>query len=428
MQLSLLIASLVCLSTTVNTFQVTNYGRALFFASSPAPSSSSSSSSSVLRMSDDGEQPKGVNFNYNPANFKDSNSGNYRRLSDQLAAAKYEEEKLQKEAEEIERKEKMLEMLRQKESDIFFNTPPDKVVASSDKFFVQPEILQVIADLDKELIGLKPVKEQMRQLASLYMVNRIRDSLGLPVEKPMLNHIFTGNPGTGKTTVAMKLGELYKAMGYVATGHTIVASRAELVGQYIGHTGPKTKELMLRSFGGILFIDEAYGLYKGDPTARDYGNEVLEQLIKFMDSTDEAGEFVVVMAGYKDLMQEMLQNNLKLMVRMGNWIDFPDYNNPELLEISSLLARNYGYDYPPAAQNKFVEFMNLRKEFPWFSNARTVRNAMERARRVAANRIMVEGLSTGSDYHVKNIFSYDPKDFQYMIDEIIHLPRNESLP
>lgn len=226
----------------------------------------------------------------------------------------------------------------------------------------------------------------------------------------------------------MKLGELYKEMGYVNIGHTVVASRAELVGQYIGHTGPKTKELMMRSFGGILFIDEAYGLYKGDPTARDYGNEVLEQVIKFMDSTDDNGEFVVVMAGYKDLMQEMLQNNLKLMVRMGNWVDFPDYNNAELLEISTLLANNYGYGYPEPAKNKFVEYMNVRKEFPWFSNARTVRNAMERARRVSANRIMLEGLSNGKDYAVDSIFSYDERDFQYMIDEIIHLPRNESLP
>lgn len=226
----------------------------------------------------------------------------------------------------------------------------------------------------------------------------------------------------------MKLGELYKEMGYVNIGHTVVASRAELVGQYIGHTGPKTKELMMRSFGGILFIDEAYGLYKGDPTARDYGNEVLEQVIKFMDSTDDNGEFVVVMAGYKDLMQEMLQNNLKLMVRMGNWVDFPDYNNAELLEISTLLANNYGYGYPESAKNKFVEYMNVRKEFPWFSNARTVRNAMERARRVSANRIMLEGLSNGKDYPVDSIFSYDERDFQYMIDEIIHLPRNESLP
>jgi len=240
-----------------------------------------------------------------------------------------------------------------------------------------------------------------------------------------LHHVFTGNPGTGKTTVAMKMGELYKAMGFINTGHTVQATRADLVGQYIGHTGPKTKEMITRSFGGILFIDEAYGLYKED--SRDYGSEVIELLVKFMDNTENS-DFVLCLAGYRDLMTRMLTNNLNLMSRMGNWIDFPDYNDQELLEISALLAKNYGYIYTEAAQKKFVEYMNLRKEFPYFSNARTVRNAMERARRVAATRILKDALSKGTTYTLAEIQTFVDQDFQLMIDEIKPLPRGTMLP
>ena len=242
---------------------------------------------------------------------------------------------------------------------------------------------------------------------------------------PPLHHVFTGNPGTGKTTVAMKMGELYKAMGFIGSGHTIQATRADLVGQYIGHTGPKTKEMITRSFGGILFIDEAYGLYKED--SRDYGSEVIEMLVKFMDNTQNS-DFVVCLAGYRNLMTKMLNANLNLMSRMGNWIDFPDYDDGELLEISSLLARNYGYSYPEGAQKKFVEFMNTRKEFPYFSNARTVRNAMERARRVAATRILSDALEKGTKYTMDEIQTLNESDFQLMVDEIKGLPRTTMLP
>ena len=151
----------------------------------------------------------------------------------------------------------------------------------------------------------------------------------------------------GKTTVAMKMGQLYKEMGFVNTGHTVQATRADLVGQYIGHTGPKTKEMITRSFGGILFIDEAYGLYKED--SRDYGSEVIEMLVKFIDQTENK-DFVLVLAGYRNLMTRMLNANLNLMSRMGNWIDFPDYDGEELNQISGLLARDYGYNYPPEAR------------------------------------------------------------------------------
>jgi SpoVK/Ycf46/Vps4 family AAA+-type ATPase len=223
----------------------------------------------------------------------------------------------------------------------------------------------------------------------------------------------------------MKMGELYKKMGFINTGHTVQATRADLVGQYIGHTGPKTKEMITRSFGGILFIDEAYGLYKED--SRDYGSEVIEMLVKFMDRMSNR-EFVVVLAGYRNLMTRMMNSNLNLMSRMGNWIDFPDYDDGELTQISQLLAHQYGYAYPPEAQAKFVEFMNLRKEFPFFSNARTVRNCMERARRISATRILKDALTNGTIFTMDDIQTFSPVDFQTIIDEIKPLERTAQLP
>jgi len=342
-----------------------------------------------------------------------------------MAAVKAEEEKLLKEREELIRKEKMAEMLLKQENATFWETPGNKIIATANEFYVPPEVLQVIDDLDNQLIGLKPVKEKMRRYAAQMLSHNIRKAAGLKTVIPPLHHVFTGNPGTGKTTVAMKMGELYKAMGFINTGHTVQATRADLVGQYIGHTGPKTKEMITKSFGGILFIDEAYGLYKED--SRDYGSEVIELLVKFMDNVDTS-DFVLVLAGYRDLMTRMLTNNLNLMSRMGNWIDFPDYDDQELLDISALLARNYGYNYKMGAQQKFVEFMNLRKEFPYFSNARTVRNAMERARRVSATRILSDAMKHGTTYTLDEIQTFEAEDFQLMIDEIKNLPRGTMLP
>jgi len=404
------IVSIVMVAITVDSFRVATITRP--------------STCSQITMQ---ETKKGVpsNFNYDPSNYKDSNSGNYRRLSDQLAARKAEDDKLLREREELLRKEQMAAMFLKQENSTFWNTPGDKVVANSDQFFIDPEVLQVIADLDNQLIGLKPVKEKMRRYAAQMLSHKIRKAVGIKSEIAPLHHVFTGNPGTGKTTVAMKMGELYQKMGFVNSGHTVQATRADLVGQYIGHTGPKTKEMITRSFGGILFIDEAYGLYKED--SRDYGSEVIEMLVKFMDNTENR-DFVVVLAGYRNLMTRMLNANLNLMSRMGNWIDFPDYNDGELLEISGLLAKSYGYQYTPLAQEKFVEFMNLRKEFPYFSNARTVRNAMERARRVAATRILTDALDNGTKYTMDEIQSFSEVDFQLMINEISALDRKTMLP
>ena len=368
---------------------------------------------------------RGAGFDYDPSNYKDSNDGNYRRLSDQMAAVKAEEEQLLKEREEILRKEAMEAMFLRKENETFWQTDDATVVATSDKYFVDPAVLQVIDDLDNQLIGLQPVKDKLRRYAAQNLQHQIRKDFGVRTEVPPLHHVFTGNPGTGKTTVAMAMGRLYREIGFINSGHTVQATRADLVGQYIGHTGPKTKEMITRSFGGILFIDEAYGLYKED--SRDYGSEVIEMLVKFIDTTENS-DFVVVLAGYRDLMTKMLNANLNLMSRMGNWIDFPDYTDDELLQISNLLAKSYGYNYGEASEKVFNEYMRTRKEFPYFSNARTVRNCMERARRIAATRILGSALDSGAKYTMDEIQTFNPDDFQVMLDEIKDLPRDSLIP
>jgi probable Rubsico expression protein CbbX len=377
---------------------------------------------SSLYMAEKGFKGK----NYDPSNYKDSaNEGNYRRLTDQMAAVKAEEEQMARERDELIRKEKMELMFLKKENETFWNTADDTIVATSEKHFISPEVLQVIADLDNQLIGLQSVKDKMRRYAAQMLQHQIRKDFGVKTEIPPLHHVFTGNPGTGKTTVAMTMGRLYHEMGFINSGHTVQATRADLVGQYIGHTGPKTKEMITRSFGGILFIDEAYGLYKED--SRDYGSEVIEMLVKFMDTTENS-DFVVVLAGYRNLMTKMLNANLNLMSRMGNWIDFPDYDDEELLQISELLAGTYGYNYDTEAKDTFKNFMSIRKEFPYFSNARTVRNCMERARRIAATRILGSALGDGTKYTMDEIQTFQAADFQTMVDEIKDLDRGTMLP
>jgi len=372
------------------------------------------------------DDSKGTKFKYDPSNYRDSaNDGNYRRLSDAMAAAKAEDEKLAAERDVILQAEAKEKAFLAQENATFWNTPGDKVVGDSSELFIPPNVLRVIDDLDKELIGLKPVKEKMRRYAAQMLNHQIRERAQIKSAIPPLHHVFTGNPGTGKTTVAMKMGELYNEMGFIGSGHTVQATRADLVGQYIGHTGPKTKEMITRSFGGILFIDEAYGLYKED--SRDYGSEVLEMLVKFMDNVPTT-DFVVVLAGYRNLMTKMLNANLNLMSRMGNWIDFPDYDDAELLQISELLADNYQYAYPQEAKDEFVKFMNLRKEFPYFSNARTVRNAMERARRISATRVLKDALDNGAKYTMEEIQTFQTADFTLMVDELIPLDRGTMLP
>ena len=250
--------------------------------------------------------------------------------------------------------------------------------------FKASNVQEVLDKLDRELIGLKPVKTRIREVAALLLVDRLRKQFELTSVTPTLHMSFTGNPGTGKTTVAMRMGEILKRLGYVREGHLVTVTRDDLVGQYIGHTAPKTKEVIKKAMGGVLFIDEAYYLYKPE-NERDYGAESIEILLQVMENNRD--DLVVILAGYKDRMDRFFQSNPGMRSRIAHHIDFPDYTSDELLAIAQLMLAQQNYRFSEAADKAFAEYLRLRMKLPHFANARSVRNALDRARLRQANRL-----------------------------------------
>jgi probable Rubsico expression protein CbbX len=250
--------------------------------------------------------------------------------------------------------------------------------------FKSSNIQEVLDKLDRELIGLVPVKTRIREIAALLLVDRLRKQFSLTSETPTLHMCFTGNPGTGKTTVAMRMGEILKRLGYVREGHLVTVTRDDLVGQYIGHTAPKTKEVIKKAMGGVLFIDEAYYLYKPE-NERDYGQESIEILLQVMENNRD--DLVVILAGYKDKMDRFFQSNPGMRSRIAHHIDFPDYRPEELLAIAKLMLAAQNYHFSAEAEKAFTEYLTLRMKLEHFSNARSVRNALDRARLRQANRL-----------------------------------------
>jgi probable Rubsico expression protein CbbX len=246
----------------------------------------------------------------------------------------------------------------------------------------------VLDKLDRELVGLAPVKTRIREIAHLLLIDKLRASVGLATEPPPLHMSFTGHPGTGKTTVAMRMAEVLHRLGYIRKGHLIVATRDDLVGQYIGHTAPKTKEILKKAMGGVLFIDEAYYLYKPE-NERDYGGEAIEILLQVMENQRE--DLVVIFAGYKDRMDTFFASNPGLSSRVANHIDFPDYSIAELDSIAKLMLDQLNYEFTPAARAAFEDYLKLRMAQPHFANARSVRNAIDRARLRQATRLFERG-------------------------------------
>ncbi|GAC1306050.1 MAG: CbbX protein [Vulcanimicrobiaceae bacterium] len=257
-----------------------------------------------------------------------------------------------------------------------------------DEAYNSSNVGEVLEKLDRELIGLTPVKTRIREIAHLLLIDKLRKSVGLAAEPPPLHMSFTGRPGTGKTTVAMRMAEILKRLGYVRKGQLVVATRDDLVGQYIGHTAPKTKEVLKRAMGGVLFIDEAYYLYKPE-NERDYGGEAIEILLQVMEN--QRDDLVVVFAGYKDRMDTFFSSNPGLGSRVANHIDFPDYAEDELLAIAHLMLGSLNYELTPSAQAAFVEYIALRMRQPQFANARSIRNAIDRARLRQATRLFERG-------------------------------------
>jgi probable Rubsico expression protein CbbX len=242
----------------------------------------------------------------------------------------------------------------------------------------------VLDSLDRELIGLAPVKSRIRDIAALLLIDKLRRAVGLSSGPPALHMSFTGNPGTGKTTVAMRMAEILHRLGYVRKGHLVAVTRDDLVGQYIGHTAPKTREVLKRAMGGVLFIDEAYYLYRPE-NERDYGQEAIEILLQVMES--ERDDLVVILAGYKDRMETFFRSNPGMSSRIAHHIDFPDYTPQELLAIARLMLQQMQYRLSAQADQALREYIERRRQQPHFANARSVRNALDRARLRQASRL-----------------------------------------
>lgn len=250
--------------------------------------------------------------------------------------------------------------------------------------YTKTEIAKILNLLDEELVGLAPVKARIREIAALLLIDKLRRSLGIAAGNPGLHMSFTGSPGTGKTTVGLKMSDILYQLGYVKKGHLLTVTRDDLVGQYIGHTAPKTKEVLKKAMGGVLFIDEAYYLYKPD-NERDYGSEAIEILLQVMEN--QRDELVVILAGYKEPMDQFYQSNPGLSSRIANHIDFPDFTTEELLKISKMILEEQQYQLTPDAEIALTNYITKRKEQPLFANARSIKNALDRARMRQANRI-----------------------------------------
>ncbi|MCC6982511.1 MAG: CbbX protein [Bauldia sp.] len=271
------------------------------------------------------------------------------------------------------------------------NDQPAKVVPSAvdlKALYRDTEIGETLDRLDRELVGLKPVKTRIREIAALLLVERARRMMGVSADSPPLHMSFTGNPGTGKTTVARRMAEILHKLGYIRSDHVVSVTRDDLVGQYIGHTAPKTKEVLKKAMGGVLFIDEAYYLYRPE-NERDYGQEAIELLLQFME--DHRDDLVVILAGYKDRMDIFFKSNPGMASRIAHHIDFPDFTADELFAISELMAKELHYRFAPGAGQTMREYIERRMQQPRFSNARSIRNALDRARLRQANRLFESG-------------------------------------
>jgi len=330
-----------------------------------------------------------------PAETKgDPNMANYGRLSDKLKDADIER---RIEEEEIQKRENAVLLAREARARKveLLKTIPDAAKAGTvDDFMFKEGVKDILEKLDYDLIGLKPVKARVREIASLLVVDKMRLKLGLETSVPSLHMGFTGAPGTGKTTVALRMGQILQRMGYCRTGHVVVATRDDLVGQYVGHTAPKTKEMVKKAMGGILLVDEAYYLYNA-ANERDYGQESIEILLNVMENNKE--DIIVVLAGYKEQMDNFYSFIPGMSSRIGNHIEFPNYEAKELVEIGRVMCRDLEYKLGPGAENSFLTYVQKRMEMPFFANARTVRNAIDLARMRAAVRLFGEKMEKSSD-------------------------------
>jgi probable Rubsico expression protein CbbX len=267
-------------------------------------------------------------------------------------------------------------------------TQAPKASVDLDALYAASNIGEILDQLDRELVGLVPVKSRIREIAALLLIDQARRQLGLSTDPPSLHMSFTGNPGTGKTTVARRMAGILHRLGYIRRDHVVSVTRDDLVGQYIGHTAPKTKEVLKKAMGGVLFIDEAYYLYRPE-NERDYGQEAIEILLQVME--DHRADLVVILAGYKDRLETFFSSNPGMGSRIAHHVDFPDFRSDELLDIASGMVTSQHYRLSPGAYEAMREYIELRMDQPRFANARSIRNALDRARLRQANRLFAQG-------------------------------------
>ncbi len=269
---------------------------------------------------------------------------------------------------------------------------------------VDSGITDLLAQLDRELIGLAPVKQRIRDIAALLLIDKLRAERGFSAGAPSLHMCFSGNPGTGKTTVALRMAAILHRLGYVRKGHLVAVTRDDLVGQYIGHTAPKTREVLKKAMGGVLFIDEAYYLYRPE-NERDYGQEAIEILLQVMENNRD--DLVVILAGYQDRMDKFFESNPGMSSRIAHHIDFPDYGVGELGQIADLMLETMQYRFDDEAARVFSDYLERRMAQPNFANARSVRNALDRARLRHASRLMRDPGAVADDVSLTTITAPD---------------------
>merc|ERR1719221_1499814 len=330
----------------------------------------------------------------------DTTTGGARKLSEALEEADIERKKA---VEEAERRAKWQEMAREEKLQKvkFMKDMPDDTPAGSVSDYMYKEgVKEQLDQLDYDLVGLLPVKQRVREIAALLVLDKMRRKLGFDTAVPSLHMCFTGAPGTGKTTVAVRMGQILAKMGYCRSGHVVVATRDDLVGQYVGHTAPKTKEVIKQALGGVLLVDEAYYLY---------------------NTENDREDLVVVLAGYKDRMDKFFSFIPGMSSRIGNHIDFPNYEVDELFEISKVMSRDLDYEMTDEAGDVFKKYIERRMAMPFFSNARTVRNAMDRARMNAAIRVFDQAIAgaNGGDVGADDLKAITADDFQVILDEAL---------
>ncbi len=292
----------------------------------------------------------------------------------------------------------------------------DAGLVDLDGAYSASNVQQVLDEIDQELIGLIPVKRRLAEIAAMLLVARVREERGLATDRPTLHMSFTGRPGTGKTTVAMRMAKILHQLGYVRKGHLVVATRDDLVGQYVGHTAPKTKETLKRAMGGVLFIDEAYYLYRPE-NERDYGQEAIEMLLQAMEAHRD--DLVVIVAGYKERMDTFFHSNPGLHSRVGHHLEFPDYSLDELMAITDLMVNRQQYHFDDRSRDAFKEYLARRMKLPHFANARSVRNAIDRIKLRQAKRLLATGGKVpldelaridASDVRQSRVFETDSED------------------